>query len=58
MKPLLITLFPDHPGANDLCIRAVEAGPNPELGLPWVDRLCRVGAMAGRSSDSKRRYRC
>lgn len=30
---------PDHPGANHLFIHAVEAGPNPELGLPSADRL-------------------
>jgi len=29
----------DHPGANHLYIHAVEAGPNPELGLPAAGRL-------------------
>ena len=30
---------PDHPGANHFYIHAVEAGPNPEWGLPSADRL-------------------
>jgi hypothetical protein len=29
---------PDHPGANHFYIHAVEAGPNPEWGLPAADR--------------------
>ena len=30
---------PNHPGANHFYIHAVEAGPQPELGLPSADRL-------------------
>jgi tetratricopeptide (TPR) repeat protein len=30
---------PNHPGANHYYIHTVEAGPNPELGLPSADRL-------------------
>lgn len=35
----VIARQPDHPGANHFYIHAVEAGPNPELGLPAADRL-------------------
>ncbi|HWQ90289.1 MAG TPA: hypothetical protein VN673_01365 [Clostridia bacterium] len=38
---------PDHPGANHLYIHAVEAGPNPELGLPSADRLAHYAPEAG-----------
>jgi tetratricopeptide (TPR) repeat protein len=35
----VMTRNPAHPGANHFYIHAVEAGPNPELGLPAADRL-------------------
>lgn len=38
---------PDHPGANHYYIHAVEAGPNPELGLPAADRLGPYAPSAG-----------
>ncbi|MCI0534477.1 MAG: hypothetical protein L0Z50_04550 [Verrucomicrobiales bacterium] len=38
---------PDHPGANHFYIHAVEAGPNPELGLPSADRLLSFAPQAG-----------
>jgi tetratricopeptide (TPR) repeat protein len=38
---------PDHPGANHFYIHAVEAGPNPELGLPSADRLRDYAPAAG-----------
>jgi tetratricopeptide (TPR) repeat protein len=38
---------PDHPGANHFYIHAVEAGPNPELGIPSADRLMRYAPKAG-----------
>jgi tetratricopeptide (TPR) repeat protein len=38
---------PQHPGANHFYIHAVEAGPNPELGLPAADRLLRFAPAAG-----------
>ncbi len=38
---------PDHPGANHLFIHAVEAGPQPELGLPAADRLRDFAPGAG-----------
>lgn len=38
---------PDHPGANHFYIHAVEAGPNPELGLPAADRLREYAPNAG-----------
>jgi len=38
---------PDHPGANHFYIHAVEAGPNPELGLPSADRLRDLVPHAG-----------
>ncbi len=38
---------PDHPGANHFYIHAVEAGPNPELGLPAADRLREYAPAAG-----------
>ena len=38
---------PDHPGANHFYIHAVEAGPNPELGLPSADRLLHFAPQAG-----------
>jgi hypothetical protein len=38
---------PDHPGANHLYIHAVEAGPQPELGLPSADRLMTYAPQAG-----------
>jgi tetratricopeptide (TPR) repeat protein len=44
---LVIKRDPDHPGANHLFIHAVEAGPNPELGLPAADRLANAVPQAG-----------
>ena len=38
---------PEHPGANHFYIHAVEAGPNPELGLPAADRLLHFAPAAG-----------
>lgn len=38
---------PQNPGANHFYIHAVEAGPNPELGLPSADRLLRFAPDAG-----------
>lgn len=38
---------PDHPGATHFYIHAVEAGPNPELGLPSADRLRNLAPKAG-----------
>jgi tetratricopeptide (TPR) repeat protein len=38
---------PDHPGANHFYIHAVEAGPNPEHGLPAADRLAHYAPGAG-----------
>ena len=38
---------PDHPGANHFYIHAVEAGPNPEAGLPAADRLRGYASAAG-----------
>ena len=38
---------PAHPGANHFYIHAVEAGPNPELGLPSADRLRDLVPQAG-----------
>jgi tetratricopeptide (TPR) repeat protein len=38
---------PNHPGANHFYIHAVEAGPNPELGLPAADRLAPYAPHAG-----------
>lgn len=38
---------PDHPGANHFYIHAVEAGPNPEHGLPAADRLREYAPAAG-----------
>lgn len=38
---------PDHPGANHLYIHAVEAGPQPELGIPSADRLRDSSLLAG-----------
>ncbi len=39
--------YPNHPGANHFYIHAVEAGPNPELGLPAADRLRDTITAAG-----------
>jgi tetratricopeptide (TPR) repeat protein len=44
---LVLRRNPDHPGANHLYIHAVEAGPNPELGLPSADRLAMNGPRLG-----------
>jgi tetratricopeptide (TPR) repeat protein len=44
---IVMTRNPDHPGANHFYIHAVEAGPNPELGLPAADRLRDTIAGAG-----------
>jgi len=38
---------PAHPGANHFYIHAVEAGPNPEHGLPAADRLAEYAPAAG-----------
>jgi tetratricopeptide (TPR) repeat protein len=38
---------PNHPGANHFYIHAVEAGPNPEDGLPAADRLRYYAPAAG-----------
>lgn len=38
---------PNHPGANHFYIHAVEAGPDPELGLPAADRLATYAPAAG-----------
>jgi tetratricopeptide (TPR) repeat protein len=38
---------PNHPGANHFYIHAVEAGPNPEWGLPAADRLRELVPGAG-----------
>src|SRR5213594_4428908 len=38
---------PNHPGANHFYIHAVEAGPNPEHGLPAADRLRGYAPAAG-----------
>lgn len=38
---------PNHPGANHFYIHAVEAGPQPELGLPAADRLLTYAPNAG-----------
>ena len=38
---------PNHPGANHFYIHAVEAGPNPEHGLPSADRLRDYAPAAG-----------
>jgi tetratricopeptide (TPR) repeat protein len=38
---------PNHPGANHFYIHTVEAGPNPEFGLPAADRLRNYAPTAG-----------
>jgi tetratricopeptide (TPR) repeat protein len=38
---------PHHPGANHMYIHAVEAGPNPEWGLPSADSLLTFAPAAG-----------
>ena len=38
---------PEHMGANHLYIHAVEAGPQPDLGLPSADRLLNYAPQAG-----------
>jgi tetratricopeptide (TPR) repeat protein len=38
---------PNHPGANHFYIHAVEAGPNPEHGLPAANRLLHHAPAAG-----------
>ena len=38
---------PNHPGANHFYIHAIEAGPNPEHGLPSADRLRTYAPGAG-----------
>ena len=38
---------PEHPGANHFYIHAVEAGPNPEWGLPSAERLANFAPNAG-----------
>ncbi len=43
----VIARNPDHPGANHLYIHAVEAGPQPELGLPSANRLLTYAPQAG-----------
>ena len=44
---LVLSRDPNHPGANHFYIHAVEAGPNPELGLPSADRLMNYAPGAG-----------
>jgi len=44
---LVIARNPDHPGANHFYIHAVEAGPNPQWGLPAADRLASFAPSAG-----------
>ena len=44
---LVINRNPNHPGANHFFIHAVEAGPQPELGLPAADRLGGFAPQAG-----------
>ncbi|MBL9209888.1 MAG: hypothetical protein JNL92_05440 [Opitutaceae bacterium] len=39
--------YPEHPGANHLYIHLVEAGPEPERGLPSAGRLRRYAPAAG-----------
>lgn len=43
----VLARHPAHPGANHLFVHAVEAGPNPELGLPSADRLLKYAPAAG-----------
>src|SRR5262245_1026316 len=43
----VIARSPNHPGANHLYIHAVEAGPQPELGLPSANRLLNYAPQAG-----------
>ncbi|MBL9175517.1 MAG: hypothetical protein JNL10_18385 [Verrucomicrobiales bacterium] len=43
----VISRDPNHPGANHFYIHAVEAGPNPESGLPSADRLRGCAPAAG-----------
>jgi len=38
---------PNHPGATHYYIHAVEAGPQPELGLPSADRLSELVMQSG-----------
>jgi tetratricopeptide (TPR) repeat protein len=44
---LVMARNPNHPGANHFYIHAVEAGPNPEHGLPAADRLLHHAPAAG-----------
>jgi tetratricopeptide (TPR) repeat protein len=44
---LVMARNPSHPGANHFYIHAVEAGPNPEHGLPAADRLLNHAPAAG-----------
>ena len=37
----------EHPGANHLYIHLVEAGPNPEKGVPSAERLAALAPAAG-----------
>ncbi len=43
----VLSRAPENPGANHFYIHAVEAGPNPELGIPSADRLLRFAPAAG-----------
>jgi tetratricopeptide (TPR) repeat protein len=43
----VIKYDPTHPGANHFYIHAVEAGPNPEWGLPSADKLANAVPQAG-----------
>jgi tetratricopeptide (TPR) repeat protein len=43
----VLARVPDHPGANHLYIHLVEAGPQPERGLPSAARLRRYAPAAG-----------
>ena len=44
---LVIARNPNHPGANHFYIHAVEAGPNPQWGLPSAERLGGFAPSAG-----------
>src|SRR5262245_24445074 len=44
---LVLKRNPNHPGAAHFYIHAVEAGPHPELGLPYADRLRELVPQAG-----------
>jgi len=43
----VLTINPNHPGANHLYIHMVEASPNPERGIPAADRLREMVPLSG-----------